>query len=254
MRQHLRVFDDKRVKIWKGIVLVTFLLSGIGILVSYYLQLRKETSKIDLPEETPLLVMSSDVSSQIEEPSSADAIESVKWMVDIKGEVASPGTYYVDSSMRVIDALTLAGGITKQGDTSWLNLSKKVEDQMVIIVYNKKEVTSFTEMKEKKEQALEGCKTLSEIENDACIESNHLASNETSEKGFAVAPTKSIIDINRATKEELMTLPGIGEAKAEAILAYRKEKSFQKIEELLEVKGIGESVFEALKDQITISS
>ena len=208
MRQHLRVFDEKRVKIWKGIVLVTFLLSGIGILVSYYLQLRKETSKIDLPEETPLLVMSSDASSQIEEPSSDDAIESVKWMVDIKGEVASPGTYYVDSSMRVIDALTLAGGITKQGDTSWLNLSKKVEDQMVIIVYNKKEVTSFTEMKEKKEQAL----------------------------------------------EDLMTLPGKGEAKAEAILAYRKEKSFQKIEELLEVKGIGESVFEALKDQITISS
>ena len=61
------------------------------------------------------------------------------------------------------------------------------------------------------------------------------------------------VDLNRAAKEELMTLPGIGETKAEAILQYRKEHGpFQTIEELMQVSGIGEALFEKIKNRVKI--
>ena len=71
-----------------------------------------------------------------------------KIMVDIKGEVVNPGIYTLDDNQRVIDVINMAGGITKNADTSVLNLSKKLKDEMVIIVYSYYEVKNFSYVKE----------------------------------------------------------------------------------------------------------
>ncbi len=104
-----------------------------------------------------------------------------------------------------------------------------------IEVYNKEEIiTEFIYIETP-------CECPDEM-NDACINSSN--TNES---------TQSKISINIATKEELMTLTGVGESKAEAIIKYRDENgSFKDITEIKNVSGIGESAFEKIKDNITV--
>lgn len=172
--------------------------------------------------------------------------------VDIKGEVVVPGVYQLDCDLRVKDAIDIAGGVTKNSDTSVLNLSRKLEDEMVIIVYSKKQVANFVSVKEEEEEKQAGCQNQSEIKNDACIYSENLVDN-TANEIIGDTPVNSMISLNHATKEELMTLSGIGESKADNIILYREENGgFQTIEELKNVKGIGDSIFEKIKANITI--
>ena len=164
------------------------------------------------------------------------------YKVDIKGQVANPGIYSLDANSRVIDVIEKAGGLTENADTSVINLSKKISDEMVIIVYSHEEVNEFGKTKEKEKQVLVDCKSneIYSIENNACIE---------------IKETKSIsgkININTANKEELMTLPGIGESKANDIIKYREENGpFNSIEDLTKVSGIGESTVANIKENIT---
>ena len=165
------------------------------------------------------------------------------YLVDIKGEVNNPGTYSMKKGSRVIDVIHLAGELKSDADTSVLNLSKKVTDEMVIIVYSYDEVKNFTKVKEEEKQEQEKCISNNGIKNDACI-STIVEDNSTSN-------TK--VSINNATLEELMTLPGIGEAKAKEIINYREEKGeFTDTNQLKEVKGIGDTLFESIKDNITL--
>ncbi len=167
--------------------------------------------------------------------------EDIYYQVDIKGEVNTPGIYTVKKDSRVIDVIRLAGDLTDNADTSVLNLSKKVTDEMVIIIYSYDEVANFALTKEKEKQEQEACLNYSEITNDACI------------KDESEIVSDSTISLNTATIEELMTLPGIGEAKAKAIISYREEVgAFQNIEELKEVDGIGDTLFDQIKENITI--
>ena len=136
---------------------------------------------------------------------------SSKFKIDIKGEVVNPGVYEVDSDMIVLDAINLAGGLTKDGDTSNINLSEKLTESMIIIVDSK-----------------------------ANNESKNL--NSKSNK----------VSLNKGTKEELMSLTGIGESKALAIIEYRQKNRFTKVEDIMLVSGIGESTFAKIKDSITI--
>ena len=131
----------------------------------------------------------------------------------------------------------MAGGLTKNSDTSNINLSKKLKDEMVIIVYSKKEIEN---MEKSNENTCEPC-------NNACITSEDENSKLTSKE------SKSIINLNTATKEELLTLDGIGESKANAIIDYRnKNGPFKNVEEIKNVSGIGESAYEKLKDNIEV--
>ena len=161
--------------------------------------------------------------------------------VDIKGQVKNPGIYTMKESSRVIDVIEAANGLTSDADTSVINLSKIIEDEMVIIIYSKKEVSDFKKTKEIEKQVEEKCiqKDENALNNDACI------SNEKTE-------IKGKININTATKEELMTLSGIGESKANDIIKYREKKKFESIEELKEISGIGESLFAKIKENITV--
>lgn len=156
-----------------------------------------------------------------------------KVVVDIKGKVVSPGVYEVDSKARVNDVITIAGGLIEGADTSLINLAKIVTDEMTIIIYSKEEVLE----KNKEEVCVCECPL---ITNDACIDSSNNIQNK-------------LVNINTATKEELMTITGIGESKADLIIKYREENgNFKTIEDIKNVSGIGESLFEKIKDYITV--
>lgn len=159
---------------------------------------------------------------------SSDTEEANEIIVDIKGAVVNPGIYHLKSNAIVQDVITLAGGLSEDADTSNLNLSKKVTDEMVITVYTHEEVKDL----EKQEAIVE---TGNESKDD----------DDTTASG--------LVSINTASLEELMTLPGIGEAKAKSIIQYRENcGKFAKKEDLLNISGIGEKVYAELEAYITI--
>ncbi len=147
-----------------------------------------------------------------------------EYAVDIKGAVVNPGVYRVKKGAIVDDIILLAGGLLENADTSNLNLSKQVTNEMVITVFTVEEIA---EMQLEKEAILETTET--DFEED------------------------TLININTATLEELMTLPGIGESKARLIMEYRETcGNFNAKEELKNIKGIGESVYAQLEAYITV--
>lgn len=151
--------------------------------------------------------------------------------VDIKGCVNKTGVYEMNLNDRVIDVINKSGGLSECADTSSINLSKKIFDEMVIIIPSEEET-----IKE-------------DINNDALIgdEQNNINSNDEVKQEI-----NKKVSINSASKEELMTLTGIGESKALAIIEYRNNKKFESIEEITNVSGIGESLFEKIKNDITL--
>lgn len=189
------------------------------------------------------------INNKVEEPTVIEKKKETKkqtnkevYKVDIKGQVINPGIYSLNSNSRVIDVIEKAGGLTENADTSVINLSKKINDEMVIIIYSYDEVKEFGKTKEKEKQVLTECKNneIYSLENNACIE---------------IKETTTIsgkININTATKEELMTLTGIGESKANDIIKYRETNGpFKTIEDLTKVNGIGESTLANIKENIT---
>lgn len=164
-------------------------------------------------------------------------------LVDIKGEVYKPGIYELEESARVIDVINKAGGLTENANTTVINLSKKIIDEMVIIIYSNAEVEDFTKTKEKENLLIDACKQKDEnsLTNDACIDKD----NDKTLSGK--------ISINTASVEELMKLPGIGESKAKSIIEYRNTNGpFNSIEDIMKVTGIGENLFAQIKEFITI--
>lgn len=165
--------------------------------------------------------------------------------IDIKGQVKNPGVYELTKGTRIIDAINIAGGLTDIANTSLINLSKALEDQMVIIIYSEEEVlNSNVKEIETVFKVVEKECICPVIENDGCIntEIDKDSNKETSE----------LININTASLEELMTLPNVGESKAKSIIEYRKENKFTTIEDVINVSGIGETLFEKIKAFITI--
>ena len=153
--------------------------------------------------------------------------------VDLKGCIKKPGVYEFLDYQRVVDAIDKAGGLTEEADTSNINLSKVLEDEMVIYVSSKEEIKN---------------KETSESSENLLVEQAVLPDYEVPEKNI----TSTKISLNKASLEELMTLPKIGESKAKAIIEYRNKSPFNSIEDLKKVSGIGEATYELLKDQIVL--
>ena len=139
-----------------------------------------------------------------------------KIFVDVKGAVKHPGVFETTKDKRVKDLIEEAGGLLDDSDTSTLNLSQKVKDQMVIYV-------------------------LKHGEKPKQISDSSSSSNT------------DVININTANKEQLMKISGVGKTKAEAIIAHReKNGDFKKKEDITKVRGIGKSTFEKIKDKIEV--
>ena len=173
--------------------------------------------------------------------------------VDVKGAVKKAGVYELDRNSRVIDAINLAGGFKSNASTKYLNLSKKISDEMVIYVYTTNQVKSMGIKEEIKEEC--NCPT---IDTSICAGSNIIVSDKNNntnnvEENKNETEGSNKVSLNNASKEELMTLSGIGESKALAIIEYRsKNNGFKVLEDIMNVSGIGESLYNKIKDNITL--
>lgn len=179
--------------------------------------------------------------------------------VDIKGAVNNEGVYKLKENSRVIDVINMAGGLKENADTSIINLSKKVFDEMFIVIYTKEEIQKYkqeTISTKKINEKLD--KNIFQIDenNDANVKNNSKSTKKSNSKSTDEESTneeEKLVNINTASKEELLTITGIGESRADAIISYREENGdFKNIEEIKNVSGIGDSLFEKIKEYITV--
>ena len=218
----LKVLNNK-----KKVVVILILLVIIILLCYYYFIYQNKEDVKEIVNDN-IIVNVDPVINEIDEI-----------IVDIKGQVNNPGVYSFRPSdnARINDLIKKAGGLAKDADTSTINLSKKLEDEMIIIIYSKSEITNYTKTQDDLKKKLEICEN--KLKNDACIKVESEVKN-----------TK--VNINEASIEELETLTGIGKSKAEKIVEYRKKTKFKTINDILNVDGIGESIFASIKDNITV--
>lgn len=172
------------------------------------------------------------------------------YKVDIKGAVVNPGVYEMEKESRVEDVIIKSGGLTKDADTSVLNLSKSLKDEMVIIIYTKQELDSMRKGNTTIKYIEKEC-ICPKLENDACIDDK--ITNEDNNQTTIDQKPSGKISLNNASLKELTNLTGIGEKKALAIIEYReKNGGFKSTEEITKVSGIGKSTYEKIKDQLTL--
>ena len=139
----------------------------------------------------------------------------------ICGQVNTPGVYVLEEGSRVCDAFAMAGGLTADAAGDYWNQARVLQDGEMIYV------PTVEEAKDRESES-------------------GIGQNTSSNMGK--------ININTATKEELMTLPGIGESRALSIIAYRKEHGgFSSPEEIMEVSGIKEGMYEKMKEYIMVN-
>lgn len=178
-------------------------------------------------------------------------IEKKKYMVDVKGSVKKPGVYQVDEGTIINDVIKLAGGLKSNASTKYINLSKKVSDEMVLMIYTNYEISK---MNNPTNQVCESSNLdISKCDGTSVIVSENNTSDENKIENNVSSNINNKISLNSGTKEQLMTLSGIGESKALAIIEYRtKNNGFKTLEELMNVSGIGESAYSKIKEYITL--
>lgn len=248
MEKYLEWFKDhqKQIIIFGGSTLLVLLLLGIGVWYFYF------NTDIKASNDTDVKVKR-EITEVVKKESDTLDDNTDKVVVDIKGAVMNPGVYEVDASSRVGDAITIAGGVNNNGDLSVINLSKKVFDEMVIIVYTRDEVNNFVTVKKEEKEKQEKCVIVEEkVVNNACVCPDNIDSNSNTDNSSNTVQNKQV-SLNNASKEELMSLSGIGESKADLIIEYRNANGgFKSVEELKNIKGIGDSILEKIKDNITL--
>lgn len=149
----------------------------------------------------------------------ANTAESQTITVDLKGAVKNEGVYQIEKGNRLFDLIQKAGGLTPEADKKSINLASKLADEQLIYV------------------AKVGEEVVSNVTN------NHQESSSST----------TIVNINKANLEELQTITGIGQKKAQEIINYREKNGlFKSIEDLKNISGIGEKSIEKIKDEISI--
>lgn len=146
-------------------------------------------------------------------------------LVHICGEVQTPGVYELTADSRICDVLLLAGGFTADADTEAVNMAAGIEDGMQIVIPAETDRTS-------------------ETTGNSFYRTGETAAGKTESQ---------LVNINKADKETLMSLPGIGAGKAEAVIAYREAGGvFKDIKDIMLVDGIKEGVYAKIKDKICV--
>ncbi len=136
--------------------------------------------------------------------------------VYICGEVNAPGVYRLHEGDRVIDALETAGGETENAYLLDVNLAEPLYDGEMVVI----------------------------LDEEKAMQKSSITGSSSSKDGK--------VNINSATLEELKTLPGIGESKADNIISYRSNNRFTSTSDIMKVSGIGNALFEQIKDKITV--
>ncbi len=164
-------------------------------------------------------------SSNNKDSENQENINGSKIVVDIKGAVKAPKEYELEAGSRVRDLIEIAGGLTPEADEEKIYFSKILEDEQCIKIYKIGEEVLDSEIEAEGQQ----------------------------EKGTGAIDSKGKININKATVDELMTIPGIGQVKAQSIVDYRNENGkFNSIDELTNITGIGVKTLEKLRDKVDI--
>ena len=212
---------DNKKKIIISIILIILMI----ILITIYIINTNEKEEIDL--NIILLENSEEENVEI----TNEIYEEEKIAVHIIGEVKKEGIIYLEEGSRVADAIEKAGGETKEADLSKINLAYILQDGEKIYVPNKNDETAEYITKENG--------------NNLISEGNNTSNNLKGENDK--------VNINTATLNELDSLPGIGPSTAQKIIDYREENgNFKTIEDLQNVKGIGDAKFEEIKEKIIV--
>ena len=157
-----------------------------------------------------------------------DVTENIMCYVYICGAVRQPGVYALPEGSRIYEVIQMAGGLLEDADVTVVNQAEEITDGMMIQIYT-----------------IEQMDTIEETE--ALQVWNKAAENAQS--------NDDRIDINTATVTELMTLPGIGNSKANAIIDYRETYgAFSCIEDLMKVPGIKDGIFQQMKEHIKVNN
>lgn len=214
----------------KKILISIMLITIIIVVIIVYIINNKSNDELNL---NSLIVENGTESSNKTIKENVDKAEEkvTEIVVHIIGEVKKSGVVSLEEGARLIDAIKKAGGETKNADLSQVNLAYKLKDGDKIYIPNKNEkITEYI------------------VQGNG---DNIVSVGEEPENNLKGENKK--VNINTANQEELDTLPGIGETTAQKIIEYRETNGkFNKIEDLQNVKGIGESKYSEIKDKITV--
>ena len=250
----------------------------------YFAYENKECPKC-ICNENKSVAMNSANECQASNVKSSNVEDEDVFYMEIKGAVLKPGVYEVKKDAIINDVIDLAGGLTKDAYTNNINLSHKVSSEEVIYIYTDEEyaylyddeilgpnldstcpVPSY-DIKNCTDMAKSEIITEEEYNKDTWDENNEVVKEEVNsnntncsvtvsdneESSKEEQTTNGKINLNTATLEELMSIDYIGNAKAKAIIDYRNDVGkFNNIEEIKNVKGIGDILYSKIKDHITV--
>ena len=198
----------------------------IGVVIAGFMMLQREQKQENniqqLMEQTSY--SSSSTTEKSEQRSESDQGDKNEGMVtvDVKGAEKKPGVYQLKSRSRVHDALLKAGGMTDEADLKSINQAQKLVDEAVVYV------------------AKVG-------ENVVDVTTNTSASSATSQA------KSGLVNLNTATEADFQTISGIGQKRAQDIIAYREANGkFKSVDDLKNVTGIGAKTLEKLKEYVTV--
>ena len=164
--------------------------------------------------------------------------DSQSFVVYVSGYVNNPGVYELSAGSRVIDAIDAAGGYSKEAYDHYLNLASLISDGQMIYVPSEEEVESGSIER--------GVASGADGSGVGGVTGGNGGGNGGNSSGSG-----ALVNINQASKEELMTLPGIGESKADKIIAYREANGrFNSPEGIMEISGIKDGLYNKIKDKI----
>ena len=201
--------------------------------------------QIDPNQDKPLNLRSGQESST-PDGNTTPTSEPATVYVHVCGAVNTPGVYELDPGTRIFGAIEAAGGFTEDAATDYVNLAELVSDGMKITIPTMEEA-------ERSEAGNEPGFTAVEYPSETGTASG-AGTSGSGTSGTSQIPG-GLININTATEDELMTLTGIGEGKARAIITYREEHgAFSQIEDIKNVSGIGDATFNKFKDSIIVGT
>lgn len=174
------------------------------------------------------------------ELSDASSEEAKTLVVHICGAVSAPGVYELPAGSRIIDAVEAGGGFLPEADEACCNLAEEIVDGCQIYIMTKSESCADGQAEKKA-----GIQT--SPDSDMQTTDINVRSNSTT------ALENGLVNLNTADVAALMTLPGIGESRAKAIISYREQHgAFAKIEDIMKISGIKQAAFSKIKDKITV--
>ena len=174
------------------------------------------------------------------ELSDASSEETKTLVVHICGAVSAPGVYELPAGSRIIDAVEAGGGFLPEADEACCNLAEEIVDGCQIYIMTKSESCADGQTEKKA-----GIQT--SPDSDMQTTDRNVRSNSTP------ALENGLVNLNTADVAALMTLPGIGESRAKAIISYREQHgAFAKIEDIMKISGIKQAAFSKIKDKITV--